>query len=161
MSGNRRQDSLQAQIAMWEDELASWQVEKYTLDRRIATRERLLRTLREEGELGDPGLFPKSPSDVPAAAPGSRRPGTSQAIIAVLQDAGRPMTAGEVFVDLDERGWLPLDAKIPRNAVRASLWTLAKNGKISRLGETPASRRWAAKTSTPTASQASGTEDLG
>jgi hypothetical protein len=66
--------------------------------------------------------------------------------MAVLTLSAKPMTAREVYDALDRRGWVPLDAKSPRNAVRASLWTLAKNGKIEKLGDTPANRCWATKT---------------
>jgi hypothetical protein len=147
MSAAASDTQLQEQIGVWEKELEGWRADKLNLERRIATRERLLRTLREEADLLGARLFSHS-----AAPEGSRdgmsRPGTSKAIIAVLEDAERALSASEVYDELQRRGWLPLDAKHPRNAVRAGLWTLAKNEKIARLGETPALRRWAAKTST-------------
>ena len=92
---------------------------------------------------------------------GNGKPGTSEAIIAVLDAKSAPMSGTEVFDALQARGWLPADAKSPRNAVRASLWTLGKIGKIDSLGDSPASRRWAAKTSAPNARIAGGTEEVG
>ena len=130
---------LQKQIVAWEHELDGWKAEKDNLERRIATRERLLRTLHEEAELDGAGR-----------SNGHSRPGTSKAIIVVLEAAGRPLTAREVYDELQRRHWLPLDAKDPRHAVKAGLWTLGKNHKITKIGDTPAERRWAAKTSSPT-----------
>lgn len=75
-------------------------------------------------------------------------PRTSKAIERVLGDLGRPVRAQEVYDELERRQWLP-NAQHPRNAVRTTLWNLAQAGKIDSLGDKPANRRWATKTSDP------------
>jgi hypothetical protein len=136
--------------------------ERDSLSERIALKRRLAGDLRREAGGAANTLFPtRAEIVVRSASNGNGRPGTGEAIVAVLEAKATPVSGTEVFDELERRGWLPLDAKSPRNAVRASLWTLGKNGKIESLGDTPASRRWAAKTSNPTASQASGEEDVG
>ena len=142
---------LLAQEASLVGELERWRAEREMLDTRIGARERLLAALRSEAEIGDQRLFepPVAAAPASAAPPPARRvvsvrpAGTGDAVMAVLALSETPMSAEEVYDALDRRGWAPIEAKDPRNAVRASLWTLAKNGKIEKLGATPAERVWA------------------
>jgi hypothetical protein len=118
------------------------EADQEAITERLDLKRRLADDLRQEANAAVGRLFPARP-----VTRKSDKPGTSDAIIAVLTSSVTPMTGTEVFQELERRGWLPLDANSPRNAVRASLWTLGRNGKIHSLGDTPASRRWAAKTS--------------
>jgi hypothetical protein len=77
---------------------------------------------------------------------GSSKPGTSEAIVMVLEARPQPATNAEVYDELERRGWLPTEAKNPRSAIKAALWSLAEKERIERLGNKPATRRWAAKT---------------
>lgn len=157
-------EQLHALADRFEAEAEELGQERTTLGERMALKQRLAQDLRREAEATAGRLFqvpaPTRP-DIAVGRNGSGKPGTSEAIIAVLEAKSAPASGTEVFEELERRGWLPLDAKSPRNAVRASLWTLGKNGKILSLGDTPASRRWAAKTSDPNAQSAGGTEDVG
>lgn len=136
--------------------------ERDSLSERIALKRRLAGDLRREAGVAASTLFPTRPDIiVRQATNGNGKPGTSEAIIAVLEAKATPVSGTEVFQELERRGWLPLDAKSPRNAVRASLWTLGKNGKIDSLGDTPASRRWAAKTSSQKGENLDGDEAVG
>jgi hypothetical protein len=135
---------------------------KAHMDAREARLERLIADLRGEAEEGYAHLFEPPPpveriyidsTEATVAANGSgpsqRSPGTGDAIVAVLDDADKPLRAAQVYERLRERDWLP-SARYPRNAVRTALWNLAKAGRIESLGDAPASRRWAAKTSSQT-----------
>ena len=145
---------LLGQTSSLEAELDRWRAERDAYDARISARERLIAALRSEAELRDTRLF-----DPPLAVEQRTHPAngngtvkgngkhsmkTHDAITTVLETANRPMSADEVYVELERRGWLPLDAAKPRNALRTALWGLAEKGKIEKLGER-SERRWAAK----------------
>jgi hypothetical protein len=138
-----------------EAELDGWRNERDSLDARITKRERVVADLRGEAELGSRHLFevdhaqPYVPLTNGNGSPnggGTQRPGTGDAIVAVLRELGVPATGGEVFHELKLRDWLPVAAH-PRNAVRTSLWNLAERGRILKLGDGPATRRWALENS--------------
>jgi hypothetical protein len=74
------------------------------------------------------------------------KPRTSEAVVKVLEARSQPATGRDVYDELERRGWLPAEAKSPRSAIKAALWSLAEKGRIERLGDKPATRRWAAKT---------------
>jgi len=142
-----------------ESELDRWRAERGALDARIAARERLIAALRSEAELRDTRLFDPPPAVEQSAkvlssnGNGKGPMGTNDAIMAVLEAAKKPLTADEVWVELERRGWAPLDAAKPRNALRTALWSLAAKDKIEKLGASRSVRRWSAKSlngSTPT-----------
>jgi hypothetical protein len=149
----------------FETEIVDLKKEADLLTARINRQQRLANDLRREAEAvggGKPFVStPHAQPDFIVYSNGNGKPGTSEAIIAILEAKAAPISGTEVYDELERRGWLPTDAKSPRNAVRASLWTLGKNGRIDSLGDTPASRRWAAKTSDPNAGKAGGAEDVG
>jgi hypothetical protein len=154
-------EQLLALADTFEAEVEGLKQEWDSLNARIGRQQRLVNDLRREAEAMGGRLFvppAATPPDVPTYNDNGK-PGTSDAIIAVLEAKGAPVSGTEVFDELERRGWLPTDAKSPRNAVRASLWTLGKNGKIDSLGDSPASRRWAAKTSSPQVDGPGGDED--
>lgn len=142
-----------------EAELDSWKGERDAINARITARERLIAALRSEAELRERRLF-DPPAPQSNASPGTngnggapvrvggaraRVGGTADGILAVLDMAkGRPMTASDIYAELLSRGWAPLHANHPENAVRQSLWNLAKQGKVTKLGSS-ASRQWALK----------------
>jgi hypothetical protein len=133
-----------------ETELDGWRSERDSLDARITKRERLVADLRGEAAFGNRRLFETDAAQTftPAATNGNGsqngsavRPGTGDAIVTVLSELGVAASGSEVFAELERRDWLP-NAAHPRNAVRTSLWNLADKGRIQKLGESPASRRW-------------------
>jgi hypothetical protein len=148
---------LLAQTSTLEGERDRWQAERDALDARISARDRLIAALRSEAELRESTRLFDAPAGRPSRAAhdassngsGERKRvgGTADGILTVLDLANRPMTSGEIYEQLDRRGWAPLRADNPQNAVRQSLWNLAKQGKVVKLGDTPTSRRWATKTS--------------
>jgi hypothetical protein len=148
---------LLGQTSTLEDERDDWQAERDALDARISARDRLIAALRAEAELRESSrLFDASPArrrraahDASSNGNGERKRvgATADGILVVLGVADGPMTSGEIYDELDRRGWAPLRANNPQNAVRQSLWNLAKQGKVVKLGDTPTSRRWASKTS--------------
>jgi len=137
-----------------EAELDGWRNERDSLDARITKRERLVADLRGEAEFGKRRLFESDAVQavVPSVSDGNggqngggiQRPGTGEAIVTVLSELGAPATGSDIFKELERRNWLP-DASHPRNAVRTSLWNLAARGRILKLGDSPATRRWALK----------------
>jgi hypothetical protein len=153
---------LLALAEVFEAEVLSLREDARGLTARIDRQQRLVNDLRREAEArgGRPFLLSAPAQPDYMVAHGNGKPGTSDAIIAVLEAKARPMSGTEVFEDLVRRDWLPADAKSPRNAVRASLWTLGKNGRIKKLGDTPASRRWAAKTASPNGEDIEHDEDV-
>jgi hypothetical protein len=154
-------DQLLSLADTFEAEVEGLKKESDLLNSRIGRQQRLVNDLRREAEAMGGRLFvPPAPTSPEIPTYNSNgKPGTSEAIIAVLEAKGAPASGTEVFDELERRGWLPTDAKSPRNAVRASLWTLGRNGKIDSLGNSPASRRWAAKTSSPKVDRPEGDED--
>lgn len=163
---------LLSQTSTLEAELDGWQSEKARLEERIAARQRLLAALRSEAELRGTTLFDPPPAQATGSSNGSnshangkveplQRNKTGHAIMAVLRESSRPLSAEDVFAALDRRGQAPLSAQDPLNSVRSALWYLAKQGKIDKLGSTPADRRWATKTSPPKADGPEGVEDVG
>jgi hypothetical protein len=145
---------LLSQTSSLESELDRWRVERDGLDARISARERLIAALRSEAELRETRLFDPPPSAGAEAhisgnghvkVNGSASIRTTDAVIVVLEAAKRPLTADEVWAELERRGWAPLNAARPRNALRTTLWNLAKKDKIEKLGETRSERRWGAK----------------
>lgn len=140
------------QTAALEAELERWRAERVALDARIAVRERLIAALRSEADFRGTRLF--DPPPVEQVAPhtpstngngnGKGAPGTNDAIVAVLEAAEAELTSDEVWAELERRGWAPLDATKPRNALRTALWSLADKGKIEKSG-TRKERRWGAK----------------
>jgi hypothetical protein len=153
-------EQLLALADTFEAEIEGLKREWDSLRARIGRQQRLANDLRREAEAVGGRLF-VPPAATPPRVPtynGDGKPGTSEAITAVLEARGAPMTGTEVFDELERRGWLPTDAKSPRNAVRASLWTLGKNNKIDSLGDSPASRLWASKTSSPNGDDRKGDE---
>ncbi len=149
---------LLAQTSVLEAERDRWQTERDALDARIAARERLIAALRSEAELRDTRLFDVAPAPpslgrLRASAPHGNENGngannrghsgaTADGILAVLEQSQGPMTSAAIYAELDRRGWAPLGAANPKNAVRQSLLNLAKNGSVAKLG-TSTARRWA------------------
>lgn len=135
-----------------EAELDGWRNERDSLNARIAKRERLVADLRGEAEFGKRRLFeadavhtfmpPVSNGNGSQNGGDTARPGTGDAIVTVLSELGVPATGSEVFKELERRKWLP-NAAHPRNAIRTSLWNLADRGRILKLGDSAATRRWA------------------
>jgi hypothetical protein len=130
-----------------EAELDGWRNERDSLDARITKRERLVADLRGEAEFGKRRLFEADPEQTlngngSRNGNGTPRPGTGDAIVTVLRELSVAASGSEVFKELERRNWLP-DAAHPRNAVRTSLWNLAARGRILKLGDSSATRRWA------------------
>jgi hypothetical protein len=147
---------LLSQTSSLEAELDRWRAERAAYEARISARERLIAALRSEAELRDTRLFELPPAAVEHSANGANGNGktnghgkgslgTNDAIIVVLEAAEAALTSDEVWVELERRGWAPLDAAKPRNALRTALWSLAAKGKIEKLGTSRSERRWAAK----------------
>lgn len=70
-----------------------------------------------------------------ARPPRRDAPGTEQAILMVLRDAGRPLHDRQILGALEERGWEP-QSENPLNATRAALSRLhRKRLKVVRLDD--------------------------
>jgi hypothetical protein len=150
-----------AQKAELEAEMVGWQNELDALRERIANRIRLLQALEAEADFARSRLF-EPPLSQAATSPGESQNGngtapngvrpkrTSDAVLLVLDEShSKSLSSDEVFVELEKRGWAPLDARDPKNTVRTALWGLAEKDKIKKLGKNTAKRRWAAKEQAP------------
>ena len=143
-----------------EGELSRWKNQRDRLDARISARERLVDALKAEVEFGRQPLFLALSDEVSVsdsvqvevggtngngAAP--TRPDTGDAILRVLNGAGRRMTKAAIFEELEARGWAP-DGKHPKAAVGSALWYLRKQGAVEKFGEGH-NTEWARKSFAP------------
>jgi hypothetical protein len=70
----------------------------------------------------------------PRSRPAKRKgPGTSKAVITILDDAGRPLYDDEILAEMQRREWAP-PSPTPLNALRATLSRLKGKGEIIREG---------------------------
>jgi hypothetical protein len=138
------------QTEVLEAELAGWIDQRGALDARISARRELLEAMRRDAELAENGTSSNGTREhvVPASFNEVFRgsappPKTGEAVLRVLRDAGRPVSATEVYGALNQRGWLPQTAK-PMNTIRSTLWYLAKIDRVERRGS-QADRTWTIK----------------
>jgi hypothetical protein len=155
---NAQLDALADQFDMEAEALSR---ESAVLSERIGLKRRLASDLRQEAENRRNRGYIPLPARTPAATVREpqmavvtngyrgQSPSTSEAVLIVLQARSTPATTKEVYDELDRRGWLSATAKSPRSAVKAALWSLGEKGRIQPLGDSPATRRWAAKNASP------------
>jgi hypothetical protein len=68
-----------------------------------------------------------------ATSPKRDTPGTSSAVLRILEESKEPLTDTEIIDVMKDREWLP-KSKDPLNALRATLSRLSSQGLIERTG---------------------------